>query len=70
MKNQYNDWIRTSPLSDGCIDFDKAVRSDVDKTAFRDGYDSGDHLHPSASGYQKMADCIPEEILANSQENI
>ncbi len=70
MKNQYNDWIRTSPLSDGCIDFDKAVRSDDDKTAFRDGYDSGDHLHPSASGYQKMAECIPEEILANSQENI
>lgn len=63
LKNEYNDWIRKTPLSDGCIDFDKAVRDESDTAAFKAEYNSGDNLHPSVMGYRKMAECIPEEIL-------
>ncbi len=63
MKNEFNNWLRETSLADGCIDFDKAVRSESDPTFFADGNDSGDHLHPSAAGYKAMAECVPEGIL-------
>jgi lysophospholipase L1-like esterase len=30
---------------------------------FAEGFDSGDHLHPSAKAYNAMAQIVPEEIL-------
>lgn len=63
LKNNFNNWIRTTPLSDGCIDFDKAVRDNNDITSFKSQFDSGDHLHPSKAGYKAMAECIPFDIL-------
>ncbi|MCR4951418.1 MAG: hypothetical protein K6A40_08870 [Solobacterium sp.] len=63
LKNEFNDWLRTTDLLDGCVDFDLAVRDPDDPAAFRKEYDSGDHLHPSDAGYQAMADCVPEELL-------
>ena len=48
---------------DGCIDFDMALRDEAKPAAFRDGYDSGDHLHPSASAYKKMAEIVPASLL-------
>lgn len=63
LRNQFNDFLRTTDLLDGCIDFDKAVRNPDDPAAFLPEYDSGDHLHPSAAGYKAMADAIPEDIL-------
>lgn len=58
-----NEWIRTTKEIDGCIDFDKALRDDLNLSKFAAEYDSGDHLHPSLKGYEKMASIIPEEIL-------
>ena len=56
-----------SPIStdeiDGCIDFDLAVCDPLRPQAFANGYDSGDHLHPSLSAYKRMADEVPESIL-------
>jgi lysophospholipase L1-like esterase len=63
LKNEFNDWLRMTDLADGCIDFEKAVRSKADKTAFADANDSGDHLHPSVEGYKAMAECVPGEIF-------
>ncbi len=51
-----NDWMRTTDEADGCIDFDSAVCDPEDKAKFRDDYDSGDHLHPSAKAYERMAE--------------
>ena len=31
--------------------------------ALAGGFDSGDHLHPSAKAYEAMAECVPEELL-------
>ena len=48
MRQEFNEWLRTSPIFDGCIDFDAAVRSTTNPKAFADGFDSGDHLHPAS----------------------
>lgn len=63
LKNEFNEFIRTTDLIDGCIDFDLATRDTADPAAFLQRYDSGDHLHPSALGYQAMADAVPIQIL-------
>lgn len=63
LKNEINDWIRSTNEIDGCIDFDLALRDMKNPAAFRKGFDSGDHLHPSAAAYKKMAEIVPEELL-------
>ena len=63
MRHAYNEFIRTTDLIDGCIDFDKALRDPEKPDYFLPEYDSGDHLHPSSRGYRRMAMEIPAEIL-------
>ena len=58
-----NDWMRTCPEADGCIDFDAAVRSPADPAYFDPACDSGDHLHPSKEGYRRMALAVPGELI-------
>jgi lysophospholipase L1-like esterase len=53
-----NQWIRTSGAFDGVIDFDRAIRDPADPLRLLPAYDSGDHLHPSDTGYQAMANAI------------
>ncbi|MBD5632780.1 MAG: lipase [Clostridia bacterium] len=62
MKNGFNAWLKSYKGADGCIDFDKALRSEENPCAFKDGFDSGDHLHPSEEAYKKMADVAFEYI--------
>lgn len=57
LRHDFNMWLRTSPLFDGCVDFSKAIQDPKFPSAFAPGMDSGDHLHPSAAAYQRMADC-------------
>ncbi len=68
----FNEWLRNAPDFDGCVDFDFAVRdAQTAKTTsansmpekFAAGFDSGDHLHPSAKAYEAMAESVPAEIL-------
>lgn len=56
LRNQVNDWIRTrgKELCDGIVDFDELVRNPGHRAAFKDGFDSGDHLHPSKMAYRAM----------------
>ena len=63
MRHAYNDFIRTTDLIDGYIDFDKALEDPEKPNWFKPEYDSGDHLHPSKAGYERMAAEIPVEIL-------
>ena len=63
MRQAYNEWLRTSPIFDGCIDFDVAVRSITNPKAFADGFDSGDHLHPSERAYEAMAHAAMHKLI-------
>lgn len=63
LRELFNEWLRSSELFDGCVDFDKAVRDDVNTKAFAKGFDSGDHLHPSEEAYRAMAECVPVELI-------
>lgn len=63
IRNAFNAWLRTAPEFDGCVDFDKALRSASEPLKFAVGFDSGDHLHPSAKAYEAMAECVPAELL-------
>jgi len=58
-----NQWVRTTGAFDAVFDFDAAVRDPNHPAQFRDGYHSGDHLHPSATGYKAMADVIDLSVL-------
>jgi lysophospholipase L1-like esterase len=53
-----NEFIRTSGLYDGVIDFDKAARDPAAPTKFNPLYDSGDHLHPNDAGYKAMGEAV------------
>lgn len=63
LRGQFNEWLRSSRDFDGCVDFDKAVCDPQHPAAFALGFDSGDHLHPSESAYEAMANCVPEELF-------
>jgi lysophospholipase L1-like esterase len=53
-----NAWVRTPDNFDAVIDLDAAVRDPEAPSALLPAYDSGDHLHLNAAGYQRMADAI------------
>ncbi len=54
-----NEWIRTSELLDGVIDFDKAVRNPQDAEAMqREFLFENDWLHFNAQGYEVMGGSI------------
>ena len=63
IRGTVNEWIRTTDLIDGVIDFDEALRDPNRPTAFLEIYDSGDHLHPSPAGYERMAQEVDAIIL-------
>lgn len=63
VRQEVNRWIRSSETFDGVVDFDAAVRDPKHPSRFREEYQSGDHLHPSAAGYKAMAAAIDIEAL-------
>jgi lysophospholipase L1-like esterase len=58
-----NQWMRSSGAFDAVIDFDRALRDPQHPTQLKKAYDSGDHIHPSDTGYQAMADAIPLSLF-------
>jgi len=63
-RQRLNAWVRTSPLLDGFIDFDKAVRNPADTLRLNERYlYENDWLHPNAEGYHMMADIIDIKTL-------
>lgn len=64
VREAVNDWIRTSGVFDGVIDFDKITRDPQNPTQFNPAYDSGDHLHPGDAGYKAMGEGIDLTLFA------
>jgi lysophospholipase L1-like esterase len=63
IREQVNEWIRTSRAFDGVIDFDAVMSDPASPLRLNPIYDSGDHLHPNDAGYQAMADTINLPML-------
>lgn len=62
-RQRVNDWIRTSGEFDAVIDFDAAVRNSKEPAKLQSIYDSGDHLHPNAEAYKRMAEIVELELF-------
>jgi lysophospholipase L1-like esterase len=58
-----NAWIRSSGAFDAVVDFDQALRDPAHPGRLLPAFDSGDHLHPNAAGYQAMAGLVDLSLL-------
>ena len=58
VRQSVNHWIRTSGRFDAVIDLDNALGDPDMPTRLRAEADTGDHLHPSETGHQMIADAI------------
>ena len=58
VREAINQWIRTSGVFDGVIDFEKAVADPSNPLHFLPAYDHGGHLHANDAGYKAMAGAI------------
>lgn len=58
-RDAVNAWIRQSRIADAIADFDAALRNPSAPDELSPSLDSGDHLHPSDTGYQTMAGAVP-----------
>ncbi|MFI5680450.1 SGNH/GDSL hydrolase family protein [Streptomyces cellulosae] len=66
VRQAINAEIRAGRVYDAVVDFDKVVRDPYDPRRFRPDYDSGDHLHPSDQGYERMAQALDLNALKGS----
>ncbi|MGA5703606.1 SGNH/GDSL hydrolase family protein [Peterkaempfera bronchialis] len=58
IRQRVNQWIRTGGAFDSVVDFERAVRDPRYPGRYRPGYDIGDRLHPSDTGYRAMAAAV------------
>lgn len=58
VRTQVNDWIKAAGHFDKSVPLDTAVGDTSNPPKLQSAYDSGDALHLSPAGYQKMADSI------------
>jgi lysophospholipase L1-like esterase len=63
VREDVNNWIRTSGTFDGVIDFDQITRDPQGPDRFNPAYDSGDHLHPNDTGYKAMGEGIDLKLF-------
>lgn len=63
VREDVNNWIRTSGTFDGVIDFDQITRDPQNPNRFNPADDSGDHLHPGDAGYKAMGDGIDLKLF-------
>ncbi|MFD8771914.1 SGNH/GDSL hydrolase family protein [Streptomyces sp. NPDC059916] len=66
VRQSVNAQIRSGKVFDEFVDFDKALRDPYNPRKLLPGYDSGDHLHPSDSGFRRMADTFNLTTLKGS----
>lgn len=65
-RSTLNNWIRTSDLLDGVIDFDQAVRNPEDPEAMQKEFlFENDWLHLNAKGYETMGGSIDLNLFTN-----
>ncbi|MEU1660924.1 SGNH/GDSL hydrolase family protein [Streptomyces griseofuscus] len=63
VRQQVNDWIRTSGAFDTVLDFDAVLRDPARPDHLLPAYDGGDGLHPNDAGMAAMARAFPLDSL-------
>ncbi|MGW5689317.1 SGNH/GDSL hydrolase family protein [Nonomuraea sp. NPDC003754] len=63
VRDQVNQWIRTSGGYDRVVDFDRVVRQPDDPDSLRPRYDSGDGIHLNDAGYHAIARAVDLDTL-------
>jgi len=59
-----NNWMRSGGSgADGVVDFDGALRDPANPTQLLPKYDSGDHVHPSNTGYRAMSSAVDPALI-------
>lgn len=58
IREQVNQWIRTSKDLDGFIDLEAAIRDPANPKKMKADLQSGDWLHPNDAGYKVMGEAI------------
>ncbi|MDV3220290.1 SGNH/GDSL hydrolase family protein [Intrasporangium sp.] len=58
IKDEVNEWIRTSGVYDRVVDFEKVLADPEDPDALNPALDSGDHIHPNDEGRHRMAQAV------------
>ena len=64
IRQAVNTWIRTGGAFDGVVDFDQAMADPANPHSLTPAYDSGDHLHPNATGMQAMANAVTLTLIS------
>ena len=65
IRNEVNDWIRTSGEYDAVIDLARALADPADPETLRPQYASFDHLHPNDTGMTAIAQAIDPAALSS-----
>jgi len=63
VRQEYNNWMRTSNVFDGFIDFDNIATDPQNPGHFNPAFYSGDHLHPADAGYKAMGEGIDLKLF-------
>ena len=67
-RSMINEWIRTTEMLDGVIDFDQAVRNPEDPEALQKAFlFENDWLHLNAHGYETMGSCIDLNLFTRKK---
>jgi lysophospholipase L1-like esterase len=64
VRENVNDWIRSSGEFDSVVDLDAVVRDPDHPTQLLPAYDSGDHLHPNNAGCRAEGNAFPLSLFA------
>ena len=66
-RSTINQWIRTTKMLDGIIDFDQAVRNPQETIAMQQQFlFENDWLHLNAKGYETMGSCIDLDLFTKT----
>lgn len=68
-RQHLNNWMRTTPLLDGVIEMEHAVRDPQDTLSMNPEFlFENDYLHPNAKGYEAMGNIVDLNLFINSCE--
>jgi lysophospholipase L1-like esterase len=67
VRQAVNAWIRAGGGAHAVVDFDAAVRDPADPARLLPRYDGGDHIHPNARGYERMAGAVDLRRLGRAR---